>query len=408
MGLRAMIFTYTKKGQGAAGAAVLLAIIAAFIVTYIILIPPADRQELLGSSSSSSGGSSSGKMGTTGLVSQANLMTVAPGRVDYLAQKDLEHTLPDITLTSRSNSKILAEKASIVATKGIFSEKKSSFSVAFDDLKNTENVLLTYTPKVAEGKMMVFLNGQEIYSGNVNVKSPKPLFLAKSALNEENIIEFTVASPGLAFWRTNELVLEDVRVIGDVKDIDAQVSKSLFSVSEVEKRGMEKAILKFLLDCSELAGKMKVLLNGNEVYSGVPDCSSPQLTFELSPSLFYDGQNTLLFSLDKGSVILSHPKIQTKLKEVVYPTFYFQVSLEQFQAVKNLKKKVYLTADFVDVVDAKTGEFVVNGKVVSFNTKEGKLAIEVSNEIVQGNNAVLIKPKKTVEIRELKADLVNN
>ena len=127
VGLRAMIFTHTKKGQGAAGAAVLLAIIAAFIVTYIILIPPTDRAELLGSSSSSSGGSSSGKVGTTGLVSQANLMTVAPGRVDYLAQKDLEHTLPDITLAFKSNSKILAEKASIVATKGIFSEKKSSF-----------------------------------------------------------------------------------------------------------------------------------------------------------------------------------------------------------------------------------------------------------------------------------------
>ncbi len=403
-----MIFHYNRKGQAAAGAAVLLAIIAAIIVTYIILIPPSDRQELLGSSSSSSGGgSSSGKIGTTGLVSQTNLMTVAPGRVDYLAQKDLEHTLPDITLMSRSNSKVLAEKASIVATKGIFSEKKSSFAVTFDDLKNTENVLLTYTPKVAEGMMSVFLNGQEIYSGAVNVKSPKPLFLAKSALEEQNVIEFAVSSPGLAFWRTNELRLEDVRVIGDVQDVEAQVSKSLFSVSDVEKRGMEKAILKFLLDCSELAGKMKVSLNGNEVYSGVPDCSSPQLSFELSPSLFYDGQNTLLFSLDKGSVILSHPKIQTKLKDVVYPTFYFQVSLEQFQAVKNLKKKVYLTADFVEVVDAKTGEFVVNGKVVPFNTKEGKLAIEVTNEIVQGNNAVMIKPQKTLEIRELKADLVN-
>lgn len=402
-----MIFNYTKKGQAAAGAAVLLVIIAAFIVTYIILIPPADRQELLGSSSSSSGGSVGGKVGTTGLVSQTNLMTVAPGRVDYLAQKDLEHTLPDITLTSRSNSKILAEKASVLATKGIFSEKKSSFSVTFSDLGNTENVLLTYTPKVAEGMMTVFLNGQEIYSGKVNIKSPKPLFLAKSALEEQNVIEFAVSSPGLAFWRTNELVLEDVRIIGDVQDVDAQVSKSLFSVSDVEKKGMEKAILKFLLDCVELAGKLKVLLNGNEVYSGVPDCSSPQLTFELSPSLFYEGQNTLLFSIEKGSVILSHPKIQTKLKEVVYPTFYFQVSLEQFQAVKNLKKKVYLTADFVEVVDAKNGEFVLNGKVVAFNTKEGKLAIDVTNEIVQGNNAVMIKPKKTLEIRELKADLVN-
>ena len=399
-------FKYTKKGQAAAGAAVLLAIIAAIIVTYLILIPPADRQDLLSSSSSSSGGSSTTKVGMKGVVSQANLMTVAPGRVDYLAQKDLEHTLPDITLASKSNSKILAEKASVSATKGIFSEKKSSFSVTFDDLANTENVLLTYTPKIAEGMMTVFLNGQEIYSGNVNIKSPKPLFLAKSALEEQNVVEFAVSSPGLAFWRTNELLLEDVRVIGDVQDVDAQVSKSLFSVSDVEKKGMEKAILKVLLDCLELAGKMKILLNGNEVYSGIPDCSSPQLTFELSPNLFYDGQNTLLFSIDSGSVILSRPKIQTKLKDVVYPTFYFQLSLEQFQSVKNMKKKVYLITEFVDVVDAKIGEFVVNGKVVPFNTKEGKLAIEITNEIVQGNNAVTIKPKKTLEIRELKADLV--
>ncbi len=397
-----------RRAQAAAGAAVLLAIIAAVIVAYVILIPPQERQQLLGEGGPSASGVSTAVSSSSGSVAGQNLLTAAPGKIDFLSQKDLEHTLPDISLQTKTDSKVLGEKASIYAKKGIFSEKKSDFSFTVSDIGNTENILLAYTPKIVDGNMVVVLNGEEIFNGVVNVKSPKPILLSKNLLKADNVLEFAEASPGLAFWRTNELSLEDVRVLGDVTNLEAQVSKSIFSVSDVEKRNMDKAILKFQLDCSEGdAGQLLIMLNANEVYSGVPDCNQPALSFEISPNLIYENQNVLLLKTNRGSFALSHPRVISKLKEISFPSYYFQLSLEQFGSVKASKKKVYLTVDFTDASTQKTGQLEINGHVNGFDTKEGKLALEITNYVVQGNNAIVIKPAKTFDVRELKVDFVS-
>jgi hypothetical protein len=60
----------------------------------------------------------------------------------------------------------------------------------------------------------------------------------------------------------------------------------------------------------------------------------------------------------------------------------------------------------VDVSTAKFGDFVFNGDLIPFDTKEASLAVDLSADAVVGNNAIKIKPQKTVEIRELMVELV--
>jgi hypothetical protein len=62
--------------------------------------------------------------------------------------------------------------------------------------------------------------------------------------------------------------------------------------------------------------------------------------------------------------------------------------------------------DFVDVVSNKRGELHYNGVRRHFDTNEAEFAIDFSEDAVRGSNAVKIKPRKTIEVRSLRVELV--
>ena len=69
--------------------------------------------------------------------------------------------------------------------------------------------------------------------------------------------------------------------------------------------------------------------------------------------------------------------------------------------------RLRLNLDFVDVMNRKHGEIVFNGHQDYFDTKELTYTFDLSEDAVRGNNALKIKPGTTLEIRELKVDLVD-
>ena len=153
-------------------------------------------------------------------------------------------------------------------------------------------------------------------------------------------------------------------------------------------------------------GKLQILINGNEIYSGVPDCELSLIPLEFSPALVYQGENEIIFRTNEGTYILSHIVVESQLKKLEYPTYYFELSYEQYQDVLNDKLRLRLDVDFVDVVTSKYGELIFNGHIKNFDTKEVSFTTDLSEDIVQGNNALKIKPKKTLDVREVKVDLV--
>ena len=121
--------------------------------------------------------------------------------------------------------------------------------------------------------MIISLNGEEIYDNIVSVGAVQPITLPKNLLQDQNTLTFSVSSPGFAFWRTNDLSLESIKIVADVQNVEAQFSKNVFIVSETEQKNVEKTSLKFQPECmySEV-GKLTITINGNEMYNAVPDC----------------------------------------------------------------------------------------------------------------------------------------
>ncbi|HIG92589.1 TPA: hypothetical protein HA234_00135 [Candidatus Woesearchaeota archaeon] len=390
----------SKKGQ-AAGAAVLLAIIAGLLILFIILVPPKERAELLGDqkgSSSSSGGTISGGQ---------DLLLASPGRIDYLNQREIEHPLPIITVETQTETKIIAEKNLAYAKKAVFSEKTSPFTFSIDDLDHTGSVLLSFSVDAIEGMLIISLNGEEIYYNQVELGANTPIPIPKNALKAENQVIFAVSSPGVALWRTNEVSLSNIKLVADVTNVESQSSRTIFLVSETERQNVEKAILRFQPGCAfGEVGRLSVEINGDEIYSAIPDCDVGRIPVEFSPSLLHAGENQVVFKTVKGKFLLSHVLILYKLKEVDFPVYYFELSNDQLQDIRDGASRVRLTMNFVDVTGSKLGEIVFNGNRRHFDTREVSTTLDLSDDAVRGSNSIKIKPEKTIEVRELRVELV--
>jgi len=387
-----------KRGQSAAGAAVLIAVIAALIIMFVILVPPKERAIILGDEQAP---------GVPGIpAAEKNLLTASPGRIDYLTQKEVEHPLPAVAVYTRTESKKLADKNLAYAKNGLFSEEVSEFRFMLADVAHTDNVVLHFAVEALSGRLQALFNGEEVYDAEVLLGAIQPIPLPKRLLKDDNLIVFSVSSPGAAFWRTNEVSLKNIRVVGDVTDLGAQFSRNVFLVSETEKQNLEKVTLKFQPGCVSGSSKLQVLVNGHEVYNAVPDCALAFIPLEIAPDSIRRGENEVIFTTERGTYLLSGVVILSELREVEYPTYYFDLSLEEYEQVKDEDLRVRLRMEFVDITTDKFGELIYNGHTQHFDTKEGFFVTDLSEDVVRGANALKIKPRKTIEVRELRVDLV--
>lgn len=395
-----------KKGQ-ASGAAVLLAIIAGLLVAFIVLLPPAERAELLGDEDGDSGTTSGINSNVRNAVSERGLLAESPGRIDYYPQDEVEHPLPVVTLYTRTESEILAEMQSSVVRRGVFSREDGTFSFRVNDLPHTDNVLLTFGVDARVGRLVVSLNGEEIYAGEPGQGGIAPINLPKEKLRESNVLEFGLSNPGFAFWRTHEAALSSIKVIGDVTNVEAQSSRQIFLVSDVEKDNLERIRFRFQPDCEfGEVGKLEISLNGEPIYDSVPDCEVAMVPIDIGPGLIHAGENEVRFRTTRGTYLLSNIKILSDLKPLEFPTYYFEMSNEEFEDVVDEKRRVRMSLHFVDISRSKRGEVIYNGHKRHFDTKEDSIVIDLSEDAERGTNSIKLIPRKTVEVRELRVELV--
>ena len=389
----------TKRGQSAAGAAVLIAIIAALIVGFVILIPPQERAKLLEEHANAST--------SVPATVEKKLLAVSPGRIDYLVEKDVEHPIPVVNIYARTEAKVLAEKNLAYAKKGVFSEQTDVLTVVIPDLKHTKDVLLSLDVTEVTGKLMILMNGEMVFNDEVRPGSLAPIAIPQNLLKEQNTIAFAASSPGLAFWRTNEVSLNGIKIVADITSVEAQSSRNVFLVSETEQKNLQKVVLKFQPSCNvQEVGPLDASINGKLIYSSVPDCDLAMVPIEFSPETLNQGENEVVFRTEKGDYLLTHIVVQSDLKEVEFPTYYFDLSYEEYRKIVDGDKRVRLSLNFVDVVARKFGDIIFNGHTLYFDTKEVSYVLDVSDDVVQGTNALKIKPRKTLEVREMRADLL--
>ncbi|MBW2971195.1 hypothetical protein KY320_03475 [Candidatus Woesearchaeota archaeon] len=390
-----------KRGQveavNAAGATTLILIILAGILLYVLLVPPEVREELLKGNFTDEDSEDNGDEE----AEEVTLLDEQPGRLDYIDEREYEHNIPSFYIYKTTNSVELKKTASIATRSAVFDRYSASMNFQVGDLENTGDAVLTFLAEKHEGILTITLNGQQLFMGDINTYNPAPITLPKALLSAENLLTFEVSDVGWRFWLAHEYILQNVRVIAQVTDVSRQEAKNVFYITDVEHNNLERSTLKFLPECNpNSAGKLDVTINYQNVFSGIPDCGILNV-YEFAPSILESGSNRVIFKTDSGNYLIDRVTIKTQLKDSPEVTYYFTIDAEQYDDILKNRLDCNLSLEFVEQGPVKEGKLVINGKETGFYTRERVYSKVLDAYIQQGNNAIKVVPKTTLEIINL-------
>jgi hypothetical protein len=179
-------------------------------------------------------------------------------------------------------------------------------------------------------------------------------------------------------------------------------------VSEGEAENVEEATLKFVPDCQpRLAGILEVVINNNEIYSAAPDCGM-LVKRRFNPNYLVEGENKIVFRSEKGDFLIDRVSIDTDLKESPYYINYFDIDEDDFDDIEDDRLDVNLTLEFVDDIDDKRADIIIHGRKISMPwTDDLTYSQNIDSYVEPGTNSVKIVPKVTLDIRELRIELVD-
>jgi len=381
--------------KAAMNATILIAVISALIILYILFLPSEERLDIIGENES---GRDFGPDKEDVLLEDTSVI------MEHFAEDEIEHTLPSLTLYSITTASTVKEVASFYVKKTLFSEQKRD--IDFELGEEAQNVLLSFSVRKAKGDLIVEVNGKQVWSGPIEKVNADPIRVPKDALSSQNTVTFRASSPGLAFWRTHEYLIENFKVTADLVDTSSQRAKVDFVVGKEEAGHIEKATLRFVAECETgRVGVLDILINDRGVYSSVPDCGVPRpLVFD--SKLLIEGENTLEFRSTKGRYVLDQLKITTKLEEIPSFTYFFDVDSDQFKDIREGRKTANFTLFFTDDKEDKAAEIIINGrKTFMTRHEEFEWSLILDRFLEQGSNSLKIIPDTRLEVRRLQVVL---
>jgi len=390
-----------KKAQRVS-AHTLVGLILLLIIFYIVFLPPGEREKLLeGNESDSDEDNGEGD-------EEAILLREFPGTLSYLSKKDVEKTIPNVFLIETTNSKELERFNAFQVRNGVFDKKSKIIGFEIEDLKNTDNVKLSFSVKTHKGMLIIKLNDNIIYENEIATLNIDPIELKKSYLKENNALEFSVSGVGIKFWRTNEYNFDNIKIIGDITDVSRQKSENVFTLTNEEYQNIDETTLKFIPYCSSErnVGILDVLINNRKVYSAVPVCDD-LVKQEFSTGVLDSGENNIVFSSSRGSYSIEQIELDIELKEAKSLLYYFEINESIYEDIRDEEKDAVVYLRFVKDDEEKRFELNVNDHLrsVEVDEDEKEYSRNINNWVEEGNNYVEIRPKTTLDIVELRVEI---
>ena len=394
-----------RKAQGGINAAVLVAVIAGLIILYILFLPESEREALLENKTVKKTTSTSEKDAEENL-----LLREFPGRLDTVSGIT-DKTIPNIFLFERTDAKELEKINPFMVRNGWFDKKNNIVSFSIDDLENTDNVILAFNAKKHDGILTIKLNDAIVYENQIETETAAPIKLSRNLLKDQNTLEFSVSSVGIRFWKTNEYSFEDARVIGDITDRSKQESRNVFTLTGTELFNIEKADLRFVPYCKDVAsvGVLDISINSINIVSAVPVCEDSYKQ-SIPLGILNEGENRIIFKTNKGSYSVEQIKAEFKEKDIKTNVYYFEVNRSIINDIKNRKKDVILTIEFVDDDANKKADLNINNRLSTIDQEKSIFTKTLNDKkdpdfVEEGNNFIEIRPRTRLNIVELKVEL---
>ena len=128
--------------MNAGNAAALILVIMIIMVVYILVLPPAEREKLLeGNETEQDNGDDENGVETIVLLEEH------VGRLDYVSEREYDHSIPSFYLYKTTNAVELRKVNPFVVRSAVFQTNSHNVTFSIRDLANTKNVMLTFHAK---------------------------------------------------------------------------------------------------------------------------------------------------------------------------------------------------------------------------------------------------------------------
>ena len=384
----------SKKAQSGSQSAILIIIITVLLVLFILFLPPEDRDELLGNNQSSDNGGSGGSFSSI-------LLRENPGSLKYVSRSDREFQLSGFRINTVTSGELVTSRNNIYVKNSAFEKDFQTVNFNVNNLL-TNNLLLSFNVQKSVGKLIIKFNGDKIFDGYLGIGSAPPLSIDSQLVDRQNVLEFSVSSPGVAFWRYNEYDLRDVKLFADVTDVTSSVNQQSFSLTSDEVGIMRTASSSYIPVCETRDIKnFEIKVNNYKVFSGKPDCDVYN-TVNIPLEYLFEGTNNMYYGLEEGSILMERPLIVIKMESHRPLTYYFEVEEKYFDGDDLKPNQEYnLELTFPDN-EQKRFELLINGKVIGFNTARTKEQRLINHYLEPGTNSLQIRPLTDVTITQIR------
>jgi len=379
-------------------AAVLIAILSALIVMYILFLPSDDRLDIIGDNYSDHG---------SGTVNGKKILVEDKEAVfEHVSGTQLIKDIPSLNLYTSTNAKVLREIGSVYVKNGVFDTKGQQVDFSLDNPGNSDNILISFFAKKAKGNLMITVNNHEVFSGKLNTVNVEPIRIPKEFLSTNNVVKVDVSGVGIAFWSTNEYQLDNFKITADVSDTSTQKADVSFVFKQSDLDNFERTRLYFVAECNPgSVGTLEIILNNRPLYNSVPDCGILR-PLEFSPTALVSGENKLNFNSDRGRFIIDQIAIRADLREQPSYVYYFDLTASNIRDIQNKNKNVNLSISFVDDIEDKEAEIIVNNRKTYMRRHDDFFwSTNLDNFVEEGSNSLKIVPLEKLEVRKLQVVL---
>ncbi|MGC8940601.1 MAG: hypothetical protein ACP5IJ_01835 [Candidatus Nanoarchaeia archaeon] len=316
----------TLKAQSEYAPLIILFVILIAIVAYAVVTTPFEREAVIGP-----------------IYAQRALLDIVPGFIKGAPVKtsSFEHNLDIIDLDFRPISEPSQLANRIVIERSAFSNKPTTFTVSLNKSNFVgASLYFDVISRFGDRELIVYLNNEQIFAGLLGA-GPQEVLLPLSKLNNTNTIKIAVAPPGPAFWQKTSYVLSNVSFVTKYYLPEKAKQSVHLELSDAEIKGLLAAHFDCYAKQLAKAGKLTIVLNGNEIWSGTP---STAISFDIQPVLL-SKTNNFEFSTQQDSYYsLLFCKVTTLFTKTPYtvPTWQFNLTNEELSFAKTGQANCWL------------------------------------------------------------------
>jgi len=389
----------TKRGQeGASGAAGLVLFIGFIIIVYILAIPPENRNQLLEFNETNESGSSGNN-----ITGNRTLLEESPGSLYPSAQKVFKHNLNQLALSASTEDTVLYKRPSAYILTSKLDKRTASIHFKLEQPENVKALLLSFNVDKAYGRLIVELNGEDIYNKQLKESDTPVIRLPTETITSENSIRIYASGvPWYAFWRKNVYELSDIKLIATIKRTETQSAVTTFRLSDAEVDEFKSGYIRFVTECTgSVKGLLKTYFNGRLMSSTVPSCMGIE-KLDLVQSDLMPGRNQLRFELTEGLLFITALTVNIEIKTPKWPVYYFEVNSSVWDCLSNRNCEAFIRLEFVEESDSKQAEFTINGRKFYMDTKDDFYDKKITSYLRQGSNYIKITPETDLEVASLR------